>query len=66
MALMYDEAAGNERAARRIYQECYLHRVTPSHTLFAKIIQRLRERVVVGLDLGFTTILTSQGISVVF
>ena len=32
------EAAGNGRAARRIYQERYPHRVTPSHILFAKLL----------------------------
>ena len=30
LVLMYGEAAGNGRAARRIYQERYQHRVTPS------------------------------------
>ena len=44
MVLVYDEAAGNGRAAHRIYQERYPHRVTPPHTLFAKVIQRVRER----------------------
>ena len=38
VVLVYGEAAGNGRAARRIYQ------VTQSHTLFVKVIQRLRER----------------------
>ena len=41
---MYSEAAGNRRAARRIYQKRCPHRATPSHTLFTKVIQRLRER----------------------
>ena len=45
MVLVYGEAAGNGRAARRIYQERYPHRVTSSHTLFSKVIQRLRERI---------------------
>ena len=44
MVLVYCEATGNERAARQIYQERYPHSVTPSHTLFAQVIQRLRER----------------------
>ena len=44
MTLVYIEAAGNGIAIRRIYQERYPHRLTPSHTLFAKVIQRLRER----------------------
>ena len=44
MVLVYGEAAGNGRAGRRIYQERYPLRVTPSQTLFAKVIQRLRER----------------------
>ena len=44
MVIVYVEAAGNCRAARRIYQERYPHRVTPSHTLFTKVIQQLRER----------------------
>ena len=35
--LVYGEALANGRAARRIYQEHYSHRVTPSHTLFAKL-----------------------------
>ena len=43
MVLVYDEVAGSGRAARRIYQERYPHRVTPSNILFAKVIQRLRE-----------------------
>ena len=44
MVLVYGEAAGNGRAARRIYQERLPYRVTPPHTLFAKVIQRLRKR----------------------
>ena len=44
MVLVYGEAASNRRAARRIYQERYKHCVTPSHTLFAKVIQRVRGR----------------------
>ena len=44
MVFVYDEAAGKGRGARRIYQERYLLRVTPSHTLFAKVIQRIRKR----------------------
>ena len=62
MVLVYGEAAGNEIAALRIYQESYPHRVTPSHTLFAKIIQPLRERgiftvnrLIVVLQGGVTT-----------
>ena len=44
MVLVYGDAAGNRRAAHRICQERYPHHVTPSHILFAKVIQRLRER----------------------
>ena len=44
MVLVYGDAAGYGRAARRIYQKRYPHRVAPLHTLFAKVIQRLRER----------------------
>ena len=38
MVLVYGKAAGNRKAARRIDQERYPHRVTPSYTLFAKVI----------------------------
>ena len=41
---VHGEAACNGRAARRVYQEHYPRRVTISHTLFAKVIQRLRKR----------------------
>ena len=44
MVLVYGKAAGNGRAACWIYQERNPHRVTPSHTLFAKVIQLFRER----------------------
>ena len=44
MMLVYGEVAGNGRADRRIYQERYPHCVNPSHTLFAIVIHRLRER----------------------
>ena len=44
VVLVYGEAAGIGRHARRIYEECYPPRVTPSHILFAKDSQRLRER----------------------
>ena len=44
MVLVYDEAASNGRAASRIYLDRYPHGVTPLHTLFAKVIQRPRER----------------------
>ena len=40
----YGEARGNGRAARRLYQDRFPQRPTPSHTLFAVITQRLRER----------------------
>ena len=43
IVLVYGGAAGNGRAARRIYEERY-PRAIPSKTLFAKIIQRLGER----------------------
>ena len=42
MVLAYGEAIGNRRAG--IYQERYQHCVSPSHTLFATVIQRLRGR----------------------
>ncbi|KAJ4431934.1 hypothetical protein ANN_20542 [Periplaneta americana] len=35
---------GNGRAARRLYRDRYPQHPTPSHTLFAIITQRLRER----------------------
>ena len=41
MMLVYGEAAGYGRVARRIYQQSYTHRVTPSQTLLAKFIHRL-------------------------
>ena len=44
MVLVNGEAAGNARAARHIYQQRYPHRVSSSVNLFAKDIQRLRER----------------------
>ena len=44
MILPYGEARRNGRAARRPYQDCFPQRLTPSHTLFAVITQRLRER----------------------
>ena len=44
MILPYGETRGNGRAARRLYQDCFPQRPTPSHTLFAVITQRLRER----------------------
>ena len=44
MILPYGEARGNGRAARRLYQDRFPQRPTPSHTLFAVITQQLRER----------------------
>ena len=44
MIFMYGEARGNERAASRFYQDRFSQRSIPSHTLFAIISQRLRER----------------------
>ena len=43
MVLVQGEAARNGRAARWMYRERYAHRVTPLHTLFAKVIQLLLE-----------------------
>ena len=43
MMLVYGEAASKGRAARPLYQERYSHHVTASHTLFAKVIQRVWE-----------------------
>ena len=42
--LPYGKARGNWRAARRLYQDRFPQRPTPSHTLFAVVTQRLRER----------------------
>ena len=44
MIFLYGEARGNGRAARRLYQDRFSQRPTPSHTLFAVIPQQLRER----------------------
>ena len=44
MVLVYGQAAGNGRAANRIYQKRYRYRATPSHTPFARVKQGLRER----------------------
>ncbi|KAJ4426598.1 hypothetical protein ANN_26396 [Periplaneta americana] len=44
MILLYGEARGNGRAARSIYRDRYPQCPTTSHTLFAIIRQRLRER----------------------
>ena len=44
MILPYGEARGNGRAARRLYQDRFPQRPTLSHTHFAVITQRLRER----------------------
>ena len=52
MVLVYGKVAGDVRAARRIYQECYLHHVTPLHTLFTKVIQWLWERGTYRADCG--------------
>ena len=40
----YGEARGNARAARRLCQDRFPQRPTPSHTLFVVIPQRLQER----------------------
>ena len=42
MIFLYGEARGNGRGARRLYQDRFPQRPTPSHTLFAVISQRLR------------------------
>ena len=44
MIFLYGEARGNGRGARRLYQDRFPQHPTPSHTLFAVITQRLRER----------------------
>ena len=44
MIFPYGEARGNGRAARRLYQDRFPQRPTPSHTLFAVIPQRLQVR----------------------
>ena len=41
MIFLYGEAQGNGRVARRLYQDHFPQRRTPSHTLFAVIPQRL-------------------------
>ena len=43
MVLVYGLAASKGRAVRRIYHERFQHCLTPPRTLFAKIIQLLRE-----------------------
>ena len=58
MIFLYCEARGNGRAARRLYQDHFPQRPTPSHTLFAVIPQWLRERGTVPSP--------SAGITVVF
>ena len=42
MIFLYGEARGNGRAARRLYQDRFPQRPTPSHTLFAVIPQTPR------------------------
>ena len=44
MIFLYGEVRGNGTAARRLYQDRFPQCQTPSHTLFAVIPQRLRER----------------------
>ena len=44
MIFLYSEARGNGRGARRLYQDRFPQRPTPSHTIFAVISQRLRVR----------------------
>ena len=44
MIFLYGKARGNGRAARRLYQDRFPQRPTPSHTLFAVIPQRLWKR----------------------
>lgn len=43
MHLMYGEARGNSREARRLYGERFPHRRLPSHTFFQVVDSRLRE-----------------------
>ena len=43
MFFLYGEARGNGRNARRLYQDRFSQRSTPSYTLSAIILQRLRE-----------------------
>ena len=43
MLIIYGEAGRNGRAAQRMYHERFPHRPTPSHTIFVRIQQRLRE-----------------------
>lgn len=44
MLKIYGEAQSNGRAAQRLYAERYPYRETPSHTIFYRVEQRLRER----------------------
>ena len=44
MIFLYGEARGNGSAARHLYQGRFPQHLTPSHTLFAVIPQRLQER----------------------
>ena len=44
MILLYGEARGNGRAARRLYQDRFPQRPAPLYTLSAVITQWLRER----------------------
>ena len=44
MIFLYGKARGNVRGGRRLYQDRFPERPIPSHTLFAVIPQRLRER----------------------
>lgn len=43
MLIIYGEAGRNGRAAQRLYHERFPHRPTPSHNIFVRIQQRLRE-----------------------
>jgi hypothetical protein len=43
MLLIYGEAQGNGRAARRLYEERFPGRRMPAHTMFARVVQRLRD-----------------------
>src|SRR5678816_1016760 len=43
MHFVYGRTNGNSLADMRLYEEMYLNRVIPHHTMFARLHQRLRE-----------------------
>ena len=43
MLIIYGEAERNVRAAQRVYEGRFSHRLTPSYTIFVRLRQRLRD-----------------------